>query len=213
MIREFTKGILRENPIFVVVIGICPALAVSTRVVNALGMGAGVIIVLLGSNLAVSVLRDFIPEKVRIPAFLGIIAVFVTIVDLLMQAYLPELSKNLGIFVPLMTVNCIILGRAEAFAGNTTPGPSLFDALGMGFGFALGLTVISLIRELLGSGTVTLFPFGNFNGIIEVPGLVKSPLGIFMLPAGAFFVMGYLKALFDVIMKRSASNGKKEDVS
>jgi electron transport complex protein RnfE len=211
MIREFTKGILRENPLFVVVLGICPALAVSTRVVNALGMGAGVLFVLLGSNLIISLLRDFIPDKVRIPAFLAVIAVFVTIVDLVMQAYAPELSRNLGIFVPLMTVNCIILGRAEAFAGNSTAGLSLLDALGMGLGFTLGLTVVSLIREVLGSGTVTLFPFGNFNGIIEVPGLVKHPLRVFILPAGAFFVMGYLKAFFDVIMRRRAVTEEKKE--
>ncbi|MBU8912981.1 MAG: electron transport complex subunit RsxE, partial [Spirochaetales bacterium] len=153
MINEFTKGLFKENPIFIIALGLCPALAVSTQVVNALGMGAGVIFVLLGSNIFVSLLKNFIPEKVRIPAYIVIIASFVTIVDLVMQAYAPSLSRSLGVFVQLIVVNCIILGRAEAFANRNTLGNSVLDALGMGIGFTLGLLLIAFIREVFGAGT------------------------------------------------------------
>ena len=134
MIKEFTKGLLKENPIFIIVLGLCPALGVSTKVVNALGMGAGVIFVLLCSNILVSLLKDFIPDKVRIPSYIVIIASFVTIVEMVMQAYSPALYKNLGVFVPLIVVNCVILGRAEAFANKNKVLPSILDALGMGIG-------------------------------------------------------------------------------
>ncbi|MFP4564120.1 MAG: electron transport complex subunit RsxE [Spirochaetia bacterium] len=208
MIREFTKGIFRENPIFVIVLGLCPALAVSTQVVNALGMGAGVIFVMLGSNIFVSLLKDFIPEKVRIPSYIVIIASFVTIVDLSMKAYVPSLSKSLGVFVQLIVVNCIILGRAEAFASKNTLKASVFDALGMGIGFTFGLTLIALVREVFGSGTITLFAIGGFDGIIEIPGLVDSPARIVGLSAGALLVVGYLKAVFDSALERSKGGSK-----
>ena len=149
MYSEISKGILKENPIFIILLGLCPTLAVSTQVVNALGMGAGVIFVLLGSEIFVSLLKDFIPERIRIPAFIVIIASFVTIVDLVMQAYAPSLSRNLGVFVQLIVVNCIILGRAEAFASKRMLGESLLDALGMGVGFTVGLLLISAIRAML----------------------------------------------------------------
>ena len=194
--ENFTKGILKENPIFIILLGLCPTLAVSTQVVNAIGMGAGVIFVLLGSNIFVSLLKDFIPEKVRIPAYIVIIASFVTIVDLVMQAYAPALSKNLGVFVQLIVVNCIILGRAEAFASKNNIKESVLDALGMGIGFTLGLGLISLIREVLGAGSITLFPIGSFDGVIRIPGLNDSPIRVMSLAAGALLVMGYLKALF-----------------
>ncbi|MEW5814792.1 MAG: electron transport complex subunit E [Spirochaetota bacterium] len=197
MIQELTKGVFKENPIFIIVLGLCPTLAVSTQVVNALGMGAGVIFVLLGSNIFISLLKDFIPDKVRIPAYVVIIATFVTVVDLIMQAYLPSLSKNLGVFVQLIVVNCIILGRAEAFANKNSVGRSILDAIGMGIGFTLALILISGIREVLGAGTITLFPVGGFNGVIEVPGLSKSPVRVMGLAAGALLVMGYLKAFFN----------------
>lgn len=197
MIQEFTKGIIKENPIFIILLGLCPALAVSNQVVNALGMGAGVIFVLLGSNIFVSLLKDFIPEKVRIPSYIVIIASFVTIVDLTMQAYLPSLSDNLGVFVQLIVVNCIILGRAEAFANKNTLKKSILDALGMGVGFTLGLTVIALVREVLGAGTITLFPIGDFNGVISIPFLSESPVRVIALSAGALLVVGYLKALLN----------------
>ena len=195
MINEFTKGLFKENPIFIIALGLCPALAVSTQVVNALGMGAGVIFVLLGSNIFVSLLKNFIPEKVRIPAYIVIIASFVTIVDLVMQAYAPS---------QLIVVNCIILGRAEAFANRNTLGNSVLDALGMGIGFTLGLLLIAFIREVFGAGTVTLFAFGSFNGVIEIPGLSESPARVIGLATGALLVMGYLQALFNWMGARRA---------
>ena len=204
MIQEFTKGLFKENPIFVIALGLCPALAVSTQVVNALGMGAGVIFVLLGSNIFVSLLKDFIPEKVRIPAYIVIIASFVTIVDLVMQAYAPSLSRSLGVFVQLIVVNCIILGRAEAFANKNTLGSSVLDALGMGIGFTLALLLIAFIREVFGAGTITLFAFGSFDGVIEIPGLSESPARVIGLATGAMLVMGYLQALFNWMGARRA---------
>ena len=193
---NFTKGIFKENPIFIILLGLCPALAVSTQVINAIGMGAGVIFVLLGSNIFVSLLKNFIPEKVRIPSYIVIIASFVTIVDLVMQGYAPSLSKNLGVFVQLIVVNCVILGRAEAFANKNNVKDSVLDALGMGVGFTLGLGLISLIREVLGSGTITIFAIGGFDGVIRLPGLSESPVRIMALAPGALLVIGYLKALF-----------------
>ena len=202
MIADFTKGIFKENPIFIILLGLCPALAVSTRVVNALGMGAGVIFVLLGSNTFISLLKGFIPEKIRIPAFIVIIASFVTIVDLVMQAFAPSLSRSLGVFVKLIVVNCIILGRAEAFASKKSLAESLLDALGMGVGFTLGLLLISLIREVLGAGTITLFAMGGFDGVIRIPGLVSQPARVMALSAGALLLVGYLKAFFNSLELR-----------
>jgi len=197
VMKELRKGLLRENPIFVMALGLCPALAVSTQVVNALGMGAGVIFVLLGSNIMVSLLKNFIPPKVRIPSYIVIIASFVTIVDLTMQAYAPSLSDSLGVFVQLIVVNCVILGRAEAFASRNSLGDSVMDALGMGLGFTIGLTAIALVREVLGAGTITLVAIGGFDGVIELPILSDSPVRIMALAAGALLVVGYLKALFN----------------
>jgi len=196
VLKEFTKGLIKENPVFIIVLGLCPALGVSTKVINSLGMGAGVIFVLLGSNIFVSLLKNFIPEKVRIPAYIVIIASFVTIVEMVMEAFLPALYDSLGVFVPLIVVNCIILGRAEAFANKNTVKASILDALGMGLGFTLALVIIALVREVFGLGTITLFPMGSFNGVIEIPGLIDSPVRVFGLAAGALLVMGLLKALF-----------------
>ena len=199
-VKEFTKGLVKENPIFVVLLGLCPALGVSTRVINSLGMGAGVIFVLLGSNIFVSLLKDFIPDKVRIPSYIVIIASFVTVVEMVMQAFLPDLYDSLGVFVPLIVVNCVILGRAEAFANKNTVWLSVIDALGMGIGFTLGLMLISTVREILGNGTITLFPIGDtFDGVIKIPFLVDHPARVVGLAAGALLVMGYLKALFNYI--------------
>jgi electron transport complex protein RnfE len=139
---------------------------------------------------------------VRIPSYIVIIASFVSIVEMVLQAYLPDIYDSLGVYVPLIVVNCIILGRAEAFANKHSVGDSVLDALGMGLGFALGLLLISAIREVLGAGTITLFPFGDFDGVVEVPGLSKSPVRIFGLAAGALFVMGYLKAFFSWFQAR-----------
>ena len=202
MIKEFTKGLFKENPIFIIVLGLCPALGVSTKVVNALGMGAGVIFVLLCSNILVSLLKDFIPDKVRIPSYIVIIASFVTIVEMVMQAYSPALYKNLGVFVPLIVVNCVILGRAEAFANKNSVLPSILDALGMGLGFAIGLVLIAVVREILGAGTITVFPLGSFDGVIRIPGLYEAPVRVIGLAAGALLVMGYLKAFFNWYLDR-----------
>jgi len=204
MIKEFTKGIIKENPLFIIVLGLCPALAVSTEVINAIGMGAGVIFVLLGSNICVSLLKNFIPEKVRIPCYIVIIASFVTIVEMVMEAYTPDLYKNLGIFVSLIVVNCVILGRAEAFASKNSVGRSILDALGMGIGFTLGLLLIAIIREVLGSGTITLFPIKaiKFNGKLTLGWLNKNSLKVFAFASGALLVMGYLKAFFNWMEQR-----------
>jgi len=210
MLKEFTKGIFKENPVFIILLGLCPTLAVSTQVVNALGMGAAVIFVLLGSNIFVSLLKDFIPEKVRIPCYIIIIASFVTIVDLVMRAYAPSLSKNLGVFVQLIVVNCIILGRAEAFANKNTVKSSVLDALGMSIGFTLALTLIALIREVIGTGKITLLAINaiGFDGVITIPYLHDSPIRMIGYPAGALLVVGLLKALFNWFESR-----KKEGAS
>lgn len=195
--QNFSKGVIRENPVLALALGLCPALAVSGQVVNAIGMGAGVIFVLTSSNIMVSLLKNFIPDEVRIPAYIVIIASFVTIVDMVMQAYFPALSSSLGVFVKLIVVNCVILGRAEAFASKNNVGDSVLDALGMGLGFTLALLLIALVREVLGAGSITLFPVGGFDGKIKIPGLYDSPARILALAAGALLVMGYLMALFN----------------
>jgi electron transport complex protein RnfE len=203
---------IRRNPVFVMLLGLCPALAVTARVDNALGLGAAVLVVTAFSNVTISLLGKYVPENVRTPAYSVIIAAFVTVVDLLLRAYAPELSKNLGIFVPLTAVNCLILGRALSFARESSPGPSLLDAVKSGFAFLFALTLIALVREVLGSGTITLFPVGDFRGILVVPVLSESPIRIFGLAAGAFFVVGYLKALFDYAAARMSA-GKEETES
>ncbi len=191
--KDLFKGLLKENPIFVLALGLCPALAVSTTVNNALGMSAATLIVLIGSNLVISSLRKHIPDDIHIPAYIVIIAAFVTLVDMTMQAYFPALSKSLGIFIPLIVVNCIILGRAEAFASKNTIGASVIDAIAMGVGFTVGLTAIALVREVLGAGTITIFPEG---GVIRIPGLADKPALVFAFPAGALIVVGFLQAFF-----------------
>jgi electron transport complex protein RnfE len=205
----FTKGILKENPVFVVLLGLCPALGVSGQVINALGMGAGVIFVLLGSNIVVSLLKDFIPSKVRIPSYIVIIATFVTVVQLIMEAFVPTLYQALGVFLPLIVVNCVILGRAEAFASKNNLSDSILDALGMGIGFTFALLIIALVREVFGNGTISLFeipvPFtgGNVvlfpNGVWEIPIISNSPVRVLAFPAGAMLVMGYLKGFFNFL--------------
>ena len=154
---EFIKGLWKENPTFRIVLGLCPTLAVSTSVINGIGMGVAATFVLVGSNIFVSMVRNIVPEKVRIPCYIVIIATFVTIADLVMKAYAPLLSRSLGMFVPLIVVNCIVLGRAEAFSSKEPPMKSIFDALGMGVGFTWALIVISAIRESLGNGTLLGF--------------------------------------------------------
>jgi electron transport complex protein RnfE len=186
--KDFTKGILKENPIFVLALGLCPALAVSTRIDNAIGMGVCVIFVLLFSNLIISLIRNFIPKEVRIPCFIVIIATFVTIVSLALQAYLPALNESLGIYVPLIVVNCNILGRAEAFASKNPVLNSVLDAFGIGLGFTLSVVIISIIREFLGTSGISIFGW-----VFKLP---FSPATFFILPTGAFLVMGILLGLF-----------------
>jgi electron transport complex protein RnfE len=171
-------------------------------VVNALGMGAGVLFVLLGSNIFVSLLKNYIPAKVRIPSYIVIIASFVTIVEMVMQAYLPDLYRSLGVFVSLIVVNCAILGRAEAFASKHNVLDSIIDGIGMALGFTFALLLIALAREVLGSGTITLFPVGNFDGVIELPVLVDYPAIVFALPPGALLVIGYLIAWFKRLQEK-----------
>ena len=186
------NGILRENPVFALVLGMCPTLATTTSAINGMSMGLATTFVLICSNVVISLLKNLIPDKVRIPAFIVVIATFVTMVQLLMQAYLPAIYEVLGLFIPLIVVNCIVLGRAEAFAAKNTVGLSALDGLGMGLGFSLSLTLIGAVRELLGTGCV----FG-LNLYSETYGML-----IFVLAPGAFIVLGYLMALVQKLMKK-----------
>ncbi len=208
--KELTKGIFKENPVFIIMLGMCPTLGVSTQVFNALGMGAGVIFVLLGSNIFISLLRKYIPDSIRIPAYIVIIASFVTIVEMVMHAFVPAVYSALGVYLPLIVVNCIILGRAEAFANKNTVLDSILDAIGMGVGFTLSLTLIALIREVLGSGTITLLNLGEANRVVlTLPVLSESPIRVMTLAAGALLVMGYLKAFFVWNTERKAKRGER----
>jgi len=187
---NFTKGFIKENPVFVLLLGMCPTLGVTTSAINGLGMGLATTFVLVMSNLVVSLVKNFIPDKVRIPSFIVIIASFVTIVELLMQAYAPALFEQLGLFIPLIVVNCIVLGRAEAFASKNGIGAAVVDGLGMGLGFAFALTILGGVRELLGSGAI-------FN-IKLIPGDLML---VFVLAPGAFIALGYLIALSNKLNK------------
>ena len=180
-LQNFTKGLWRENPVLRILLGFCPTLAVTTSAIDALGMGAATTLVLLGSNTVVSSIRRVVPNQMRIPVFIVVIATFVTVVDLVLQGYFPALSKSLGVFIPLIVVNCIILGRAEAFASKNGVGASIVDALGMGLGFALALLVLGSVREVLGSGSI----FGVPLFAADVPRVL-----IFVLPPGAFISLG-----------------------
>lgn len=193
----FTNGIIKENPTLRLVLGTCPTLAVTTAAVNGVGMGVAATIVLVCSNAVISLLRNFIPEKVRIPAFITVIAGFVSVVQMLVKAYAPAIDKSLGIFLPLIVVNCIILARAEMFASKNAVIPSILDGLGMGIGFTATLTLMGAIREILGAGT--LFSLPVTSKIIE-------PMIIFLLPPGGFFVFGMLVAASNAIAKKQ---GKK----
>lgn len=198
-IKELTKGIIKENPAFIIMLGLCPLLGVTTMVSNAIGMGASVIFVLLCSNVMVSLLRKIIPDSVRIPCYIVIIASFVTIVEMVTHAFVPAVFDALGVYLPLIVVNCVILGRAEAFAGKNSVVDSAFDAIGMGIGFTLALVLIALIREVFGAGTITLFSL-----VIEVPWFKDNPIRVLTLAPGALLVMGYIKAFFEAKAKRDA---------
>jgi electron transport complex protein RnfE len=189
-IKYLTNGLFKENPTFVLVLGTCPTLAVTTAAVNGIGMGAATTFVLVCSNLLIALLKNLIPDKVRIAAFIVVIATFVTIVDMVMKAYTPDLYKSLGIFIPLIVVNCIILGRAEAFAQKNDVIPSLLDGLGMGIGFTLAITLIASIREILGNG--------SFFGIRLLAEQATTIL-VFVLPPGAFVTYGFLMAIMNKV--------------
>lgn len=186
LLQEFTKGIIKENPVLCLVLGTCPTLAVTTAASNAIGMGVAATLVLLCSNVTISLLRKVIPDKIRIPAYITIIAGFVSIVQMLVKAYAPSIDEALGVYLPLIVVNCIILGRAEMYASKNSVLPSALDGLGMGVGFTVALLCMGTIRELLGAGTVFGFPVtSNF----------MEPITIFILAPGGFFVFGMLIAL------------------
>ena len=195
---EFAKGLWKENPVFRLLLGLCPALAVTTGVEYAVGMGLSATFVLVCSNVVVATLRGVIPAKTRLPCFIVIIATFVTIVDLVLNGFFHDIWKSLGIFIPLIVVNCVILGRAEAFASKRPVIDSLLDGLGMGVGFTLGLVALASVRELLGSGTF----FG-----IAVAGADFTPILLFVLPPGAFISLGFLLAGMNAIEKRRKANG------
>jgi electron transport complex protein RnfE len=205
--NELTKGIFKENPTFIIMLGMGPTLGVTTQVVNALGMSAGVLFVLLCSNIFISLLKNVIPDSVRIPAYVVVIASFVTIVEMVMHAFVPAVYSALGVYLPLIVVNCIILGRAEAFANKNTVLDSALDAIGMGIGFTLALTLIALIREVIGAGTITLFPVGEWDGVISIPVLSTWPVRVMTLAAGALLLMGYLKAFFEWFSARKQNRG------
>ena len=179
------NGIIKENPVFCLLLGMCSTLATTTSAINGLGMGVCTMFVLMCSNVVISLIKNVVPDKVRIPAFIVVIATFVTILQLLLQAYVPALNKSLGIFIPLIVVNCIILGRAESFASRNNAFDSLLDGIGIGLGFTLALTILGIVREVLGTGAIFGFKFiGESDGIL-----------LFILPPGAFIALGYLIAL------------------
>ena len=192
------NGIIKENPTFVLMLGMCPTVAVTTSAVNGVGMGLSTTVVLMMSNLLISALRNIIPDRVRIPAFIVVVASLVTVVQLLIQAYIPFLYDALGIYIPLIVVNCIILGRVEAYASKNGPAESAFDGIGMGLGFTIALTCIGAVRELLGSGAV----FG-----FQVMPEAYEPITIFVMAPGAFFVLSILTALQNRFKAPSATNG------
>ncbi len=201
-ISVLLKGLLRENPVFVLILGTCPTLATTTSVIGAIGMGLAAAAVLICSNAVISMLRKFIPDTVRIPCYIVIIAGFVTIVRMFMNAYLPDMYELLGVYLDLITVNCIILGRAEMFAGKNSVGKSVLDGIGMGLGFTIALVAMATVREVLGAGT--------FAGI-EIPFMIDHTIGILVKAPGGLMVYGFLIALVNLITKGKAI--KKKDFS
>ena len=200
-VERLYNGVIKENPTFVLMLGMCPTLAVTSSAINGLGMGLTTTAVLILSNVFISLLRKVIPDKVRIPAFIVIVATFVTLIQLLLQAYLPSLNKALGVYIPLIVVNCIILGRAESYASKNGPIESIFDGIGMGLGFTMGLTIIGLIREILGAGTFFGLPF-----LSAIKGF--TPITIFIMAPGAFLVLAFLVAGMNIIRKKMEAKGK-----
>ena len=194
------NGLVKENPTFVLMLGMCPTLAVTTSAINGIGMGLSTTAVLIMSNMMISMLRKIIPDSVRMPAFIVIVASFVTIVDFLMEGFVPSLYDSLGLYIPLIVVNCIILGRAESYASKNPVIPSIFDGIGMGLGFTVGLTSIGIVRELIGSGKI-------FN--MQILPDSYEPFTIFILAPGAFFVLACLVALQNKVKNNLARKGKK----
>ena len=190
-LQLITKGIVKENPTFVLILGMCPTLGVTSSAINGMGMGVATMVVLIMSNMVISLIKSIVPDKVRIPAFIVVIASFVTIIEMLMKAYVPSLYASLGMFIPLIVVNCIILGRAEAFASKNGIFDSALDGIGIGLGFTLSLTAIGAVREMLGAGSIFGYTFAS-----DV-----MPL-LFILAPGGFLVLGYLMVLFNKVAKR-----------
>ena len=213
--ERLKNGIITENPTFVQMLGMCPTLAVTSSAINGLGMGLTTMVILTMSNFMISLLRKLIPDKVRIPAYIVIIASFVTIVQFVLQAYIPSLNDSLGIFIPLIVVNCIILGRAESYASKNPVIPSIFDGIGMGLGFTVGLTTIGIIREILGSGSIFGFGFvkavENFGKLECIPDLIRSGI----VPAGKYFCIGTggipCTGIYHCIYQPSSYQEGKED--
>ncbi|MGL1933837.1 MAG: electron transport complex subunit E [Fibrobacterales bacterium] len=194
LLNVFRRGFTTENPVFVLLLGMCPALGVTSSAINGLGMGLASTAVLVGSNFVISIIKNFIPDKVRIPAFIVIIASFVTVIDLLMAAHLPDLHEQLGLFIPLIVVNCLILGRAEAFASKNSMFPAVIDGLGMGLGFAFALTLLGAVREVLGAGSIFDYKFVSADA---------TTMLLFILPPGAFIALGFLTAAFNKFARKS----------
>lgn len=196
-LERIYNGVIKENPALVLMLGMCPSLAVTTSAINGFGMGASTLVVLVMSNFLISLLRKLIPDDVRLPAYIVVVASLVTIVELLIQAYIPALYSALGIYIPLIVVNCIILGRAEAFASKNTPVLSIFDGVGMGLGFTAALTIVGVIREVLGAGTA----FG-----IDISPAFVEPIGIFVQAPGAFLVFAFVIAIMNKMKIKTRAN-------
>ena len=194
--KVLKAGLIDENPTFIQLLGMCPTLAVTTSLINAIGMGLSATFVLICSNFVISLVRKIIPSKIRIASYVVVIAAFVSVIEMLLKAYIPSLSKSLGLFIPLIVVNCIILARAESFASKNKPVPSMFDGLGMGLGFTLGLSILGGVREILGSGT--LLGFSLFGASFQ-------PALIFILPPGAFLALGIILAIYNMIKDKKGA--------
>lgn len=193
--KHLKKGIIDENPVLIQVMGMCPTLAVTTSAINGLGMGLSTTAVLICANIVISLMRKIIPSKIRIPSFIVVIATFVTIVGMVLKAYIPALDKALGLFIPLIVVNCLILGRAESFAFKNKPLDSAIDGIGMGLGFTMSLTLLGMVREILGNGSL----FG-----INIFGAAFEPMLLFILPPGAFLTLGFILAAFNKVRSKKA---------
>ncbi|MGO4947991.1 electron transport complex subunit RsxE [Blautia sp. Sow4_E7] len=204
--ERLINGIIKENPTFVLMLGMCPTLAITTSAINGIGMGLTTTVILAASNLMISLLRNFIPDSVRMPAYIVVVASFVTIVQMLLQGFIPFLYSSLGIYIPLIVVNCIILGRAEAYASKNKPIPSLFDGIGMGLGFTLSITCIGAVRELIGAGSIfgkQILPLAD----AAAGKMGYEPVTIFILAPGAFFVLAFLSAIQNKFKLGAAKRG------